>query len=219
MSTHSELAPPAEPAVEAFVFDLFGVIVAFDNDIVYSRLARHCADPDEAFRRLDGLMAGRDVITGRLTLHQIHDQLVEAHGLALDYPAFQAAWLEPYSGRMPGMAELVTILSSNYRLLLLSNVDRYYWEVVRAMHPELDHFDSLLVSCDLGMAKPDSEIFLCASETAGVDPSRCCVVDDTRANVEAAWALGFQGHWFRSVSGLRQELKKAQTKGIYWPDG
>lgn len=58
----------AEPRVDAFVFDLFGVIISFDNDLVTTRIARHCTDPDDAFQRLDGLMARREIITGEVTL-------------------------------------------------------------------------------------------------------------------------------------------------------
>jgi hypothetical protein len=76
---------------EAFIFDFFGVMASFDNDIIYARLAKHCRNQAEAFTKLDGLMAGRDVITGRLTLHQIYDRLVEVHGLSLDY-ARPGAW-------------------------------------------------------------------------------------------------------------------------------
>jgi HAD superfamily hydrolase (TIGR01509 family) len=203
----------APSKTEAFIFDLFGVIIAFDNSIVYSRLARHCANPEDAVRQLDGLMASRDVITGRLTLQQIYGRLVEVHGLTLGYPDFEAAWLEPYSWPMPGMIELVTALSVNYPLLLLSNIDAYYWRVVRAAHSELECFKALLLSCDLGMAKPDPEIFLRASQAAGADPSRCFFIDDTSANVEAARALGFQAYRFRSAPELRQELEGSQTKG------
>lgn len=125
-------------AIEVFVFDLFGVMLSFDNDVVYGRLARHCADPPTAFERLHGLMASHEVITGVLTLPEIHQQLVDAHGFSLGYPDFAKQWLEPYSEAMPGMADLVRTLSAHYRLALLSNVDRYYFEVVRARHPELE---------------------------------------------------------------------------------
>ncbi len=100
-----------EPDVDVFVLDLFGVVITFDNDIVYSRLARHCADPNDAVRHLDGLMAGRDVIAGRVTLPQVHRQLVDELGLALTSPEFEQAWLEPYSGPMPGMADLIGTLA------------------------------------------------------------------------------------------------------------
>jgi FMN phosphatase YigB (HAD superfamily) len=164
--------PVSGSNIEVFIFDLFGVLISFDYDIVYARLARHCPDPAGAFVRLDGLMSSRDVITGKSTLAEIHERLLATVGLTLSYSEFEAAWLEPYSEAMLGMADLVTALSKHYRLALLSNVDRYYWEVVQSMHAELKCFDSLLLSCDLGLAKPDPEIFLQACQVTGAAPSR-----------------------------------------------
>ena len=205
------------PQIDAFVFDLFGVLIGFDSELVYRRLARHCADPESAFRRLDGFLASRDVVTGKLSLPQIHEQLVATYGLSSSYAAFEHTWLEPYSSAMPGMAELVEALSGHYRLVLLSNVDRYYWGVVRAMQPELACFDALLVSCDLGLAKPDAEAFMHAARAAETEPERCYFIDDTQLNVDAAAALGFQTHRFRGVAALQSALLEARARGIRGP--
>ncbi|WP_372665682.1 HAD family hydrolase [Amycolatopsis kentuckyensis] len=191
---------------DALIMDLFGVFTRFDNDLVPARLAKHCAEPEAAAARLAGVMARRDVITGRVTLADLHERLAAEHGYARPYADFEEAWLTPYSDPMPGMAELVAPLAKRYRLVLLSNVDAYYWRVVRAMQPELGLFDDVLLSCDLGLAKPDPEIFRRASETALAPPSRCLFVDDTRGNVDAAAALGFRTHWFRDVTGFRLAL-------------
>jgi HAD superfamily hydrolase (TIGR01509 family) len=195
---------------DALVLDLFGVLTRFDNDVVPTRLARHCEDPADAAGRLAGLMARREVITGRVTLPDIHRQLVAEHGFSAPYRVFEEAWLTPYSGPMPGMAELVEALAKRHRLVLLSNVDEYYWRVVRGMQPELGRFDRVLLSCDLGLAKPDPEIFRRASEAAGVAPQRCLLVDDTQVNVDAAAALGFRTHRFRDVPGFRAALTEAE---------
>lgn len=198
------------PLVDALVLDLFGVLTRFDNDVVPARLARYCADPDDAVRRLAGLMARREVITGRVTLPDIHKGLVTEYGFSAPYRDFEEAWLTPYSGPMPGMAGLVEALAGRYRLILLSNVDEYYWRVVRGMQPELGLFDRVLLSCDLGLAKPDPEIFRRASAAAGVAPQRCLFVDDTQVNVDAAAALGFRTHRFGDVPGFRAALTEAE---------
>ena len=200
--------------IDVIVFDLFGVLISFDDDLVIERLARHCDDPAGAFRRQHKLTASYDVITGHSTLPDTHQRLVEAEGLGLSYAEFEAAWLEPYSQPIPGMAQLVETLSRHYRLVLLSNVDRDYWRVVRDLHPELDCFESLLVSCDLGMAKPDPEIYRHVSRLTGVEPACCLFVDDTELNVDAARELGFHGHTFRTVSGFREELREAGARGV-----
>lgn len=203
-----------DSAIEVLVFDLFGVLISFDDDLVTARLARHCADPTDAFERLHKLTARSDIITGETTLPQVHRELVDTHGLTLPYPEFEAAWLEPYHQPIAGMAELVEALSRHYRLVLLSNVDRDYWQVVRGMQPELQHFEFLLVSCDLGRAKPDREVFRHVCQLTGTEPKQCFFVDDTAQNVEAARALGFRGHVFRSVPELRTVLEQANARGL-----
>ena len=204
----------AESEIEVLVFDLFGVIISFDDDLVTARLARNCADSADAFERLHKLTARHDVITGASTLPQVHREVVDAFGLTLSYPEFEAAWLEPYSEAIPGMADLVRALSEHYRLVLLSNIDRNYWQVVRGMHPELECFESLLVSCDLGMAKPDPGIYRQVCRLTGREPSQCFFVDDTAVNVDAARALGFHGHVFRTALELRSVLKQAGAEGV-----
>jgi HAD superfamily hydrolase (TIGR01509 family) len=200
--------------VDVFVFDLFGVVIAFDDAIAYARLARHCADPAAATARFDEVLAGDDFGTGKRTLAEVHRQLVVAHGLTLSYSELEAAWREPYSWAMPGMAPLLARLAERYHLVLLSNIDRYYWPVVRAAHPELDRFSALLLSCELGVAKPEPESFLRACRIADTTPARCFFVDDSAVNVAAARRLGFRTHRFRGVAGLVARLRREGVTGL-----
>jgi HAD superfamily hydrolase (TIGR01509 family) len=194
----------------AFILDFFGVVASFDNDVVYERLSKHCRDKARAFQQMRGreFLAARDIITGRMTLPQIHRRIVDDYGLSLDYDAFRFAWLEPYSRPMSGMADLIEILASDYKLLILSNIDRFYWDAIQGSHPELQCFDAVLLSCNLGMAKPDRAMFLHAAGVAGIEPSRCFFIDDTLANVDAARSVGFKTHWFKTVSGLVEDLRE-----------
>jgi HAD superfamily hydrolase (TIGR01509 family) len=197
-----------------YIFDLFGVVISFDDQIVYRRIAEHCPQADAALRELDGLVSSPSLITGKLALHELHRQLCQSHGLRLSVDEFDALWREPYSESMDGMDAVLRALGRNHRLVLLSNVDQYYWTTVRQLHPELVHFDAVLLSCELGLAKPDSRVFARAAETAGVDPSECYFVDDKLENVKAAQASGFGAHLFESVSGLRSALRGAGASGF-----
>ena len=51
-------------------------------------------------------------------------------------------------------------------------------------------FDATVISGDVGLHKPQPEIYLLASERLGVEPSACVFVDDLRENVEGAEAVG-----------------------------
>lgn len=192
------------------IFDLFGVVISFDDDLVSKRLARHCAMPELAYPALRDIVSRPALITGQLSLGQLHQQLVTEHGLALGMPAFETVWLEPYSQAMPGMADLIAYLSQRYRLVLLSNVDKYYWNVVLQMHPELAYFQSLLPSWELGVAKPNRQGFRLA---IGRDaPASCYFIDDKADNIEAAQALGIQGHLFRGAQSLVRALEEVGVR-------
>ena len=58
----------------------------------------------------------------------------------------------------------------------------------RAIFPEL--FDGVVISGEVGMHKPQPEIFLLGAERAGVAPEQCVFVDDLRENCDGAEAVG-----------------------------
>jgi epoxide hydrolase-like predicted phosphatase len=70
---------------------------------------------------------------------------------------------------------------------LLSNSwgdDRYD----RSRFPEL--FDAVVISSEVGLRKPDPEIYALACERLGRPPERCVFVDDLGGNLKPAAAIG-----------------------------
>ncbi|GGS12919.1 hypothetical protein GCM10010252_60590 [Streptomyces aureoverticillatus] len=65
----------------------------------------------------------------------------------------------------------------------------------------LDLVDQLVLSCEVGCAKPDPRIFELALRGTGVAPSRALFVDDTPGHVDVARELGLAGHVHTSVRG------------------
>ena len=54
----------------------------------------------------------------------------------------------------------------------------------------IDLFDETVISGDVGLHKPQPEIYLLACERLGVEPRDCAFVDDLRENVAGAEAVG-----------------------------
>jgi putative hydrolase of the HAD superfamily len=92
---------------------------------------------------------------------------------------------------VPAMYDTIRALrAAGYRTGLLSNS----WgcdEYPRADFPGL--FDSVVLSGEVGMRKPEKEIFLHAADTLGLAPAQCVFVDDLEANIAAAQACGMTG--------------------------
>jgi putative hydrolase of the HAD superfamily len=58
----------------------------------------------------------------------------------------------------------------------------------------LDLVDELVISAEVGCAKPDPRIFGIALERVGAAPADALFIDDTPGHVAAAQALGIAGH-------------------------
>jgi putative hydrolase of the HAD superfamily len=54
-------------------------------------------------------------------------------------------------------------------------------------------FDAVLISGEVGLRKPEPEIYLLAAERLGLSPKDCVFVDDLKINVRGAVAVGMVG--------------------------
>lgn len=60
-------------------------------------------------------------------------------------------------------------------------------------HRFAETFDAVVISGEVGMRKPDEDIYLLAAERLGLPPEQCVFVDDLDRNVEVAERLGMAG--------------------------
>lgn len=72
----------------------------------------------------------------------------------------------------------------------------------------LDLFDATVISGDVGMHKPQPEIYLLGAERIGLPAARCAFVDDLRENVAGAEAVGMVAILHRDPAGTIAELER-----------
>ena len=72
----------------------------------------------------------------------------------------------------------------------------------------VDLFDATVISGDVGLHKPQSEIYLLACERLGVDPADSVFVDDLRENVAGAEAVGMAAVLHRDPRSTITELER-----------
>ena len=95
------------------------------------------------------------------------------------------------SETVPAMYDLLRAArAAGIRTCLLSNSWGADW-YDRTDFPAL--FDGVVISCEVGMRKPEPEIFQHAAELIGLPPAACVFVDDVEANITAAQACGMTG--------------------------
>lgn len=94
--------------------------------------------------------------------------------------------------------EFLQMLSQKYRLFLLSNTDAIHIDSfqhkagVTFYREFYQCFERVYFSFELGMRKPDAEIFNYLIKKHDLTPKRTLFIDDKKENTDAALALGFQ---------------------------
>jgi epoxide hydrolase-like predicted phosphatase len=71
-----------------------------------------------------------------------------------------------------------------------------------------DLFDAVVISGEVGLHKPEPEIFRLGAERLGVAPEECVFVDDLRENCEGAEAVGMTAILHRGPDGTIPELER-----------
>lgn len=95
---------------------------------------------------------------------------------------------------------------SNVKTAILSNMQPYLRDAFREKD-WLRHFDVQIFSCDLGLIKPEREIYQRLLDALEVPPQRVLFIDDLPKNIEAARKVGIHGIVYRSFDELDNWLK------------
>lgn len=76
----------------------------------------------------------------------------------------------------------------------------------RDMFDEL--FDEVVISGEVGLRKPQPEIYLLAAERLRAGPAECVFVDDFKVNAEGATAVGMRGIQHRNAEQTIPQLEE-----------
>ncbi len=144
---------------------------------------------------------------GHLAGDGLREAVSRVVGAPLHRDAFRRVWnchFRIHDAVMP----LVEALADRVKLFLLSNTNAAHIEFVRPLLPILERFDGLVLSYQVGLAKPEPEIFAAALKMAGTRPEHAAYFDDVETYVVAAQALGIRGRVFTDAPTFRKDLRE-----------
>jgi epoxide hydrolase-like predicted phosphatase len=72
----------------------------------------------------------------------------------------------------------------------------------------IDIFDSLTISAEVGVVKPEAQIYNIALEQARVSAKEAVFVDDMKVNIDACEEIGMKGIWFKDPQETMDQLNK-----------
>jgi len=68
-------------------------------------------------------------------------------------------------------------------------------------------FDTIIVSFEEGIAKPNHKIYKTTAKRLGVQLKDCILVDDLERNIKGAKKIGMKGIVYKNVNDLKKKLK------------
>jgi len=194
----------AQP-VEAVIFDYGGVIsVPVFHDL--APIERELGLPPGSIHRLmfeadpaspDAEPDFHKLETGTMTFAEYLDRLVERAPRVLGRPIDAEVYAQFSSARplqiqWPVVHRIRALRDEGVGLALLTNNAKEFAGSWRASFPVEDLFPVVVDSSEVGLRKPNPEIFELTCELVGVEPTAAVFLDDNVDNVTAARALGIE---------------------------
>jgi len=197
-------------AVKIVIFDLGGVIIRLGEHI----FPREWLTDQSAFSLKEWLHSdvSKAFETGAISAFEFGQALKIDLGLGQSVEEIVsefAAWPEAL---FEGSAELLTSLSNKYTLVALSNINELHAPRMLDEFHLHEYFDQLLFSHELGLAKPDPNIYLKALELLEVAPHEVVFFDDLKRNVDAAIEQGINSHQVFGPDAVRDCLKLYESE-------
>jgi glucose-1-phosphatase len=193
---------------KTIIFDLGGVIVPFDFAPAFERMEAWSGLAREEIRaRLTAEGLSMRFERGELTPDEFRQELNRRLHTAATAEQFEEMWLSIFTpGRTLIAESLIAELASRYRVMLLSNTTSTHFNWLRAHTPHLGHMHHYVLSCEVGAAKPQPEIYAEAIRHAQCPAAECFFTDDVLAYVEGARAAGLDAVQFTGEAQLRADL-------------
>ncbi|MCU0898657.1 MAG: HAD family phosphatase [Burkholderiales bacterium] len=191
------------------LFDIGRVLLDWDPRYYY---ARHFPGDEAGLERFVTRVVGtewiRAVDAGKPIDVAIEERSREFPEHAELVRAWKAGWPEMLRGEIAGTVALLHELRARgRRVAALSNFSAESWPWATARFPFLGWFEGVVISGEVGVAKPDPAIYRIAIERLSLEPERTLFVDDMPVNVDAARACGIEAVVFEGPGQLRKDLE------------
>ena len=195
-------------SIRAVFFDLGGVLLRTEFQAPRQQLAERLGiEYDDLVKIVFDSDSGIKATMGEISSDEHWDSVMKR----LKRPASELGSIrdEFFAGDILDrtLLDYLRSLRGKYKTGLISNAWGYLRDfIVREKFD--DAFDKMIISSEVGAAKPEPKIFQIALEQFGVKPNEAVFVDDFLINIEGCEKVGIKGIHFKDSESTLRQLKK-----------
>ncbi len=195
--------------IRCVLSDLGKVLIFFDNDIFFKKIAKNCPFTHEEIRELtfSHFYLVESFDRGEMSPDEFYRQVTKKLKARIDYDRFYSIYNDVFSLNPP-ILQLMIRLKKNYKIVLLSNTDVMRFDFIKKKFPEIMIFDEYVLSYQVGFIKPHPQIYKEALKQAGAEAEECVFIDDRKENIEEAERLGISGILMEPQTDLETVLQE-----------
>ena len=192
-----------------FYFDLGNVLLYFDHDLAFRRMAKIAGVTPKQMRT--AVMDTELQIayeTGHISGSEFVDRIAQHLDKPLDVESILEAAADMFIANTHILPVLERVKELRIPMGLLSNTCEAHWQwILHQRYPQVvDWFSPVILSFEAKSMKPDHGIYEQAEQRAGVAPEHIFFTDDRVDNIEAASNRGWQTQVFVNADRLMQTI-------------
>ena len=192
------------------MFDLGGVL--FDpGGVAPMRALAGINNDEELWRRWLSCPWVRAFERGQCSNEAFAAGVVDDWHLDIEPAAFLEAFAGWPRGPYPGAEELLTATRQVVAVGCLSNTSGLHWAAHFGRWSVLEELDFRFLSFELGLVKPDREIFDAVAGRLDTPAERVLFIDDNQVNVDGAASVGFRA---RRAQGVEEAGALLHSLGV-----
>ncbi len=195
--------------IKNVILDLGGVLYKIDYNIVTDRLR---SLPSKSGKSLEFTQANQNEIfdlfeKGLCTPSEFRSEIRNIYNLEIFDNEIDTIWNSMLLGLYPQRTEFVKNLSKKYNTALLSNANQIHYDFIEdEIKPMLNEFHKVYFSFNLGMRKPNSDIFEKVLNDNGWNADESLFVDDTEQHIKGAQKVGLHTLHLHKIEDLSDNL-------------
>jgi len=195
--------------IRHIVYDIGQVLVHYDPLIPFKRIIPDEEKRNRFFAEVCTNAWNHEQDRGRPWTEAEAEAIARHPEEADNIRAFRANWPEmiPYCYD-DSVALFRKLAASEHDVTLLTNFAPDTFTICRARYPFLEEGRGITVSGEIGMVKPDRDIFERHAEAFGLTPEATLFIDDKAENIEGAKTAGWHGIRFIDAAQLERDLAK-----------
>lgn len=191
--------------IKAIIFDLGGVL--FTNGtkkFIADISSKYSIDPETVKDIMDGDV-GSQYREAKITRDQFWKTVLEKLNIKEDIKTLEDQWISGYD-LIEGTRDIILDLAKKYKVYYLSDNVRERVERINDRYNFLEWFEDGIFSHEVGVRKPNPEIYKYTLNKAQVEPEEAVFIDDKQSALEPAKEMGITTILFESPELLRQRL-------------